>query len=61
MSKHDEATIPIGKLKSILNKYQDSDVVVLSSGGLNRHWAELYIVDKTEGIWYQDILDTECN
>ena len=58
MSKH-EVTIPIGKLKSILNKYQDSDVVVLRSGGFDNHWAELYIVDKTETIWHQDILDTE--
>ena len=57
-----EVTITIGKLKSILNKYQDSDIVVLKSGGCGfeeDHWAELYIVDKTKTVWQQDILDTE--
>lgn len=57
---YDEATITVGKLKSILNNYLDSDIVVLKSGGFEEdHWAYLYIVDKTKTIWKQDILDTE--
>lgn len=59
---HDEATITVGKLKSILNKYLDSDIIVLKSkscGFEEDHWAELYIVDKTKTVWKQDILDTE--
>lgn len=57
---YDEATITVGKLKSILNNYLDSDIIVLKSGGFEEdHWAELYIVDKTKIVWHQDILDTE--
>jgi hypothetical protein len=61
---YDEATITVGKLKSILNNYLDSDIVVLKSSGCGfeeDHWAELYIVDKTKTVWQQDILDTEYN
>ncbi len=37
---YDEATITVGKLMSILKKYQDSDIVVLKSGGFEEdHWA----------------------
>ncbi len=48
MTKKD-VTITVGKLKSILNKYLDSDIIVMRSCGFEEeHCAELYILDKTK-------------
>ena len=59
MTKKD-VTITVEKLKFILNKYLDSDIIVMRSCGFeDEHCAELYILDKTKTRWYQDILHTE--